>query len=109
MLKSLFVAATLISALIAAPALAGGHTWQVGTESFHVETQDLDLKTASGRAEALVRVERAAKRLCVRRAAVLDRDACQAGIVEAAARAPSAAPIRQALSERSAWAVADRK
>ncbi len=61
-------------AMVAAPAVAQGPqsgSWQVGNDSFHIYYTDLDMNSVGGRAQLLVRVQKAAARLC--------RDDVQAG------------------------------
>jgi UrcA family protein len=100
--KDLTVKALLALAavtLCATSALAGTPTsgaWRVGADSYHIYYADLDVKTASGRAELLARAEKVADRLCdgmVRR----DKDVCISNTI-----AGSTNPdIQRALAERA--------
>ncbi len=54
-------------AMVAAPAVAQGPqpgSWQVGNDSFHIYYTDLDMNSVAGRAQLLVRVQKATARLC---------------------------------------------
>lgn len=100
-----FAAIGLI-ATFAVPALAEGHVWQIGNDSFHIHYTDLDMNTTTGRASLLQRVERAAKRLCRDRSF---RSLCIAETIRGASRdATSGAPIRLALTERNGVVLAAR-
>ena len=102
MIKTL-VAIGLIATL-SAPALAGNHSWQIGTDSFHIYYTDLDVTSNAGRAMLLRRVERAAVRLCRDRR---NRAECVARTVELASRdSRSGSLIRTALAERDHPAIA---
>jgi UrcA family protein len=107
-----FATAAAFAALISAtPALAAGHSWQVGADSLHLYLNDLDLKSAAGRGQALARVEKGAVRLCRDSSLRSDRAACEADVISAATRGPAGATLRLALSERAnqAWAMAQSK
>jgi len=107
-----FAAAVAFAALISAtPALADGHSWKVGGDSFHVFLSDLDLKSMTGRAQALARVEKAAVKLCRSSSLKADRAACEADVLAAATRGPAGATLRVAQGERvnQAWAMAQPK
>src|SRR5689334_7428940 len=83
MLKSFTRAAALVAATLAISSPALARTWQVGNDSYRVYVNDLDLKTAAGRAEALARVERAAGRLCEGVGVRAEVNACRAKIIQA--------------------------
>lgn len=103
------VALTIAAAsIISSPALAEGHSWQVGRDSFHVQFADLDLQSAAGRAQALARVERVAVRLCRDNNLQSDRAACEASVISGALRSPAGGTLQTALAERNAqsWAMA---
>jgi UrcA family protein len=107
-MRKTFAAFAAIATLTAAPqALAAGHSWQVGSDSFHIQLTDLDLQTSAGRARALTRVERAAVKLCRGNNLQVDRAACEADIIATASRGPVGSALRTALSERAsqAWAM----
>ena len=100
MLKSLASAAALVAATLAGSTPALARTWQVGNDSYRVYVNDLDLKSAAGRAEALARVERAAGRLCEGVGVRAEVRACQTRIVQATSG--SLRPVLdQALAERA--------
>ena len=103
------IALTLALALLpVAPALAAdGHSWKVGNNSFHIYYNDLDLNTAAGRAAALKRVDRAARKLC-EQPLRSDEDSCVTATVAQAARASSGSALQLALSERDGVRVATR-
>ena len=98
-MKSLTV--TLTAALfLSHPAVAAdGQSWQVGNDSFHIHYSDLDINTASGRAQMLKRAERAARRLCDSRLKV-DEDQCVAATLAGAAGGPGGRDLALALSEQ---------
>jgi UrcA family protein len=100
---------TLALALLAsAPASAAdGHSWKVGNDSFHVYYHDLDMNTAEGRAAALKRIDRAARRLCEQPLRV-DEEACVAATLAAAAQGPRGAPLKLAIAERDGVRMAGR-
>lgn len=95
-----FATVVLTLGLAGAPALAAGHSWQVGNSSFHVYLDDLDLHSVAGRAAALGRVEQAAARLCAGIGVTSEVRACQAGIVTDAARNSLHGVLQTALTER---------
>jgi UrcA family protein len=111
-MRKTFAALAAVATLAAAPqALAAGHSWQVGHDSFHIQLTDLDLQTPAGRAQALARVEKAAVRLCRGNNLQVDRAGCEADIIASATRGPVGPALRTALSERAsqAWAMARSK
>ncbi len=95
---------------VTTPARAEEHVWQTG-DGFTVRATGLDLARADHRGRLLRRVEHASARLCLDYRSRGLRRAC-AGIVleHAVANAPSALQLvlRQALHERSVFAVASR-
>jgi len=102
-LMSITIAAAAL--LVAVPAAAKDHSWQVGNDEYHVYFRDLDLKSSEGRAMMLRRIETAATKLCEARMSLkVDVDACIAQVV--AQTAPRSPMLRLALNERSATRVA---
>ena len=86
--------------LVASPALAADpHAWPIGKDSVHLYYSDLDMNTATGRAELLARVEKAARRVCDSRLKV-EEDECVAATLKQAARTPRGGALMLALSER---------
>ncbi|MDB5722639.1 MAG: hypothetical protein JWP15_3257 [Alphaproteobacteria bacterium] len=91
-----------------APALAAeGHSWKVGNDSFHVYYSDLDMNTAAGRAAALKRIDRAARKLC-EQPLKADEDGCVSATVAQAAQASGGAALKLALGERDGVLMAGR-
>ncbi len=99
-ITALAAAAALTLGLSAAPALAAGHSWQVGNSSFHVYFDDLDLQAPTGRAAALARVETAAARLCGGVGVRTEVRACQQKVVANAAQGSVHGALQLALAER---------
>lgn len=93
-------AAALTLGLSTAPALAAGHSWQVGNSSFHVYFDGLDLQAPAGRAAALARVETAAARLCGGVGVRTEVRACERKIVADAAQGSAHGALQLALAER---------
>ena len=111
MRRTPFIIPAVIAFIVASPALAGGEAWQVGNDSFHLTFKGVDLHTATGRAEALAKVETVAGRLC-RNTSRLDRDACRADVLATSTRGSAGGMLRTALAERaqaSSWALAAAK
>ena len=103
-MRSILVLALAASTPLASPTVA--QSWRVGDRSYHIVARDLDGRTGASRTAMLVRVERAAKRLCEHEPLTKDRRACVAAtVVDAARRSP---PLRIALAERDATALATR-
>ncbi len=94
-------AALLLLLLQGGPALAQGHAWQVGNNSYHLYFDDLDLQAAAGRAAALARVERVAATLCGGVGVRADSRACETRIVQTAADGPMRGVLRAAMAERA--------
>lgn len=107
----LIAAATAALALVAAPASAAGHSWQVGKDSYNIHLSDLDLATAAGRAEALARVEKVAAKLCAGKGPRAERKACETRTIEASATGRIGAAVKLAIEERSSlrWSLAQSK
>ena len=96
-LMTLSAAAILASA---SPAAAAGHTWQIDADAFNVHLSDLDLRQATGRAQALVRFEAVAARLCRKAGTYAARKDCRQQVVARIAQRPNAAFVGVALAER---------
>ena len=101
MQKSAIIAVVAAILLPAAPALAQGPAFQIGSHSFNVHLSDLDLSTGAGRAQALVRIEKVAANVCKDAGMASDRQACQDNAVKAAVVGFNAGMLRLALEERS--------
>jgi UrcA family protein len=91
-----------LALLTPAAAQAADHAARVGTNSYNVHFDDLDLKSPAGRAEALTRIERAAVNVCKTAGVRSERQACVARTVEVAAAQRGGSAIRMALAERAA-------
>jgi UrcA family protein len=106
---SIFAISNLALALVAAgPAYAEpNHSWKVGNDSYHVYSKGLDLQTRDGRAAMLVRLERAAGKLCNAGVKVEQRE-CVATSVARAAETSNAWFLKLALSERVTHQLAAR-
>ena len=108
------VSASAFALAATAPALAAPPTsgaWQVGNSSYHLYLTDLNLQTAAGRAEALVRVEKVAAKLCGDKGVRVEQRACIAATVKTSVQGSAAQAIRIAQDERSGavMALADSK
>ncbi len=103
MRKSAFIAAVSALALTlpATSVLAEGHTWQVGNHAFHIYFTDLNLHSASGRAVALARVEKAAARLCEDAGVRSDAAACEAKTIQSVMTGSMGDTLNLALAERA--------
>ena len=95
------IAAAVALTLPAAPALAGGHSWQVGNNSYHLYFNDLDLHSAEGRAQALARVETAAGRLCGQDGVRSEIATCKAQILRTASQGAMSGVLQLAQAERA--------
>lgn len=81
MLKTPALLATAFMLTVAAsPAQAGGHSWKIGNDAYHIYFEDLDLTTVEGRAAALARTDKASARLCETQPTGSDRKECVAEI-----------------------------
>lgn len=98
---SLIIASAALVFASTGPAAAAGHTWRLGDQAFNVHLDDLNLSVASGRAQALVRVEAVAARLCRDAGVRTARQACEADVVQQAAALNGASFLRLALEERA--------
>ncbi|MBB3346950.1 MULTISPECIES: UrcA family protein [unclassified Sphingomonas] len=96
----------VLAASMPLASVAVAQSWRVGDGSYHIVARDLDERTGAGRAAMLARVERAAARLCEHEPLTRDRRACVAATVADAARRSS--PLRIAMAERDATALAAR-
>ena len=103
-MRSILILALAASTALAAPVVA--QSWRVGDSSYHIIAGNLDQRTGAGRAAMLAQVERAAARLCEHEPLTSDRRACVATTLADAARRSS--PLRIALAERDATALAAR-
>jgi UrcA family protein len=103
-MRSPMLLALTVATPLASPAAA--QSYRVGDSSYHIVARDLDQRTGAGRAAMLARVERAATRLCEHEPLTVDRRACVTATVADAARRSS--PLRIALAERDATALAAR-
>jgi UrcA family protein len=86
--------------LASAPPAAAGHTWLIGPNAFNVRLNDLDLRLPAGRAQALVRIEAAAARLCRKAGTYAARRSCREEVVDKVARRPGSGFVNVALTER---------
>lgn len=100
MRKFLTIASAAVALVTASPALSAGHTWQVGPDAFSIHLDDLNLTVASGRAEALARVEAAAARVCRKAGPYAARKECRDDVVARMARTSGSSFVRVALAER---------
>lgn len=100
MRKFLLIASAAAAVASTAPASAAGHAWQVGPDAFNVHLKDLDLRQTSGRAEALIRIEAVAARLCRKAGTGAARKACRREVVARVASRPGHAYVQRALAER---------
>jgi len=96
-LMTLSAAAVLVSA---SPAAAAGHTWRIDADAFNVHLSDLDLRLPTGRAQALVRIEAVAARLCRKAGTYAARKDCREQVVAGVAERPNSAFVSIALGER---------
>lgn len=99
--------AAAVLALAAAPLSAQSGAWQVGDSQVHLYYNDLDVNSARGRAELLVRVEKAARRLC-RNVRPNLRSACIADTLRITSDGASDRMLASALAEREAVSLAAR-
>ncbi|MBS0480536.1 MAG: UrcA family protein [Proteobacteria bacterium] len=93
--------------LTAAPALAKDGSWQVGNDQIHIVYSDIDTNTISGRAVLLVRVERAAAKLCQQTIGSSDA-ACVRSVLGDAAASAKGGALTLAMIERNGIAAAAR-
>ena len=93
--------------LTAAPALAKDGSWQVGNDQIHIVYSDIDTNTTAGRATLLVRVERAATKLC-QQTLGSGRSDCVRSVMAAAAANPKGGSLTLAMAERKGTAMAAR-
>ncbi len=99
MRQFLMIACTTFGLAAAAPA-AAGHTWQVGAGALNVHLSDIDLRASAGRAQALIRIEAAAARLCGKGGTYAARMACREAVVAKTAKLPGKSFIAVAMAER---------
>jgi UrcA family protein len=102
---ALLATAALLAA--AAPAQAKGESWQIGSDSIKVDYRDLNPALGADRAKLLVRVEKAAARICdANFSQRADVAACVTQAMGDMARQSSA--IRLAVNERQPVMLAGR-
>lgn len=99
-MRQFLVIASAAAILAAATPAAAGHSWQVGAGAFNVHLSDLDLRGPTGRAQALVRIEGAAARLCRKAGTYAARKACREEVIAKAAQRPGTGFVTVALAER---------
>ena len=102
----------LIAALALLPVAAHAGSpatgaWQTGNNAYHLYLGDLDIHTATGRAEALVRAERLAQRVCRGDGTASEEKACVARTIATSTRGSALDAIRQAMAERASVQLAD--
>lgn len=100
-MRKFLMIASAVAVTSVTPALAADHTWQVGPDAFNVRLNDLDLRLATGRAEALARVEAAAAKLCRRAGSYAARKDCRADVMTILAQRGHAPFIQLAMAERA--------
>lgn len=107
-MKKMITALVALTTLFALPVLAADrHSWQVGNDSYHVYYDDLNMQTASGRAEMLARVQRAAAKLCAG-GTRNDEAACEGDVLNQLRHRPGGTALTVALAERNAAHLATR-
>ena len=100
-MRKIILAAVLALAPAAASAASpAAGAWQVGNNAYHLYLSDLDLHAAAGRAEALARVELAARRVCRGAGVTADEKTCIARTIATSTRGSALEAIRQAVAER---------
>ena len=99
------VALAAIAAVALSPACAIAQAWQVGDDSMHLYNRDLNMNSAAGRAALLLRVERAAKRLC---RDTPDGSACARQTLALVMQGPAGTLLRLAVHERTGIELAKR-
>lgn len=97
----LIIASAAVALASAAPSAAADRIWQLGGQAFNVHLDDLNLGAASGRAQALARVEAAAVRLCRDAGVRAERRKCEADVVNQASALEGGDFLRAALAERA--------
>jgi UrcA family protein len=103
-MKTMIALAMIATAAV--PALADAPktgSWKVGNDSYHIYYADLDMNSSEGRAQLLVRVNKAAAGLC-HEPIKIDQKACVADTVAMLANHD----IQRALADRAAVQLAAR-
>ena len=90
----------IASAAIALVSAAAGRIWRIGSDAFNVRLSDLDLRLPGGRAQALVRIETAAARLCRKAGAQAAQQDCREQVLGKLAQRPGSGFVNVALDER---------
>jgi UrcA family protein len=102
------LALAAVQLAIAQPAVAQSGSWRIADDQVRLYYADLDMGSATGRAELLSRVEKAADRLC-RDVRIRERQrACVADTVRSAAIGPKGRMLARAMTERDGTALAAR-
>ena len=99
MRQFLMIASTAVVLAAATPA-AAQHAWRIDANAFNVRLGDLDLRLPAGRAQALVRIEAVAAKLCRKAGTYAARKSCREEVIGKAAQQPGSAFVNVALAER---------
>jgi UrcA family protein len=100
MRQFLMIASAALVLASATSAVAAGHTWRIDADAFNVHLSDLDLHLPAGRAQALVRIEAVAVKLCRKAGTYAARKDCREQVVGQVAQLPGSAFVGIALAER---------
>ena len=99
-MRQILIIASAAIALVSATPAAAGRIWRIGSDAFNVRLSDLDLRLPGGRAQALVRIETAASRLCRKAGAQAAQQDCREQVLGKLAQRPGSGFVNVALDER---------
>src|SRR5688500_7119389 len=100
MRQFLMIASAAVVLATATPA-APQHASRIDANPANVRLADLDLRLPAGRAQAFVRIEAVAAKLCRKAGTYAARKACREAVIGKAAQQPGSAFVTVALAERS--------